>query len=304
MSVAKLCQLFGKTRQAWYDRQSFFEQRMIDGMLILEEVRRIRKLLPRTGLHKLHEMLADFRQIHEIKLGRDRLGDLLAAQGLMLKQLKTAPRTTNSYHRFRKWPNLIEDLVPDQPEQLLVGDITYLRTKAGFAYLTLLTDGYSRKIMGYHLSENLATEGTLKALKMAIRNRQYPEREMIHHSDRGIQYCSTNYVAYLQRKKVLISMTQSGEPTDNAIAERINGILKQEMGLNTNFSDFKTAKRKVKKAVHLYNSLRLHASCNWMTPLQAHECSGPIKRRWTKKVWAKKAVPSGVLAAPRPLAGM
>jgi transposase InsO family protein len=178
---------------------------------------------------------------------------------------------------------LCANIIVDQCEQLWVSDITYLRTQSGFIYLFLVTDAYSKKIVGYHLSQDLKVKGCLIALSKAIKCRQHLERMLVHHSDRGIQYCCDQYVDLLQQNNIQISMTQSGSPYDNAIAERINGILKTELGLNKTFKNYREAIEPLAKSINAYNNLRPHMSCDYLTPAQAHGRKGKLKKRWKNK---------------------
>lgn len=211
-------------------------------------------------------------------MGRDAFFELLRETGLLVRRKRYRARTTFSCHRFRKYPDLIKDLVPGRPEQLWVSDITYIRIRQDFAYLSLITDAYSRKIIGFSISHDLSTDSCLKALRMALATR-LTGRPLIHHSDRGTQYCSKAYTELLKRKGIDISMTQSGNPRDNAIAERVNGILKMEL-LKESYDSINIADQSVKQAISIYNTLRPHSSLDMTTPEKAHEMTGPIRRRW------------------------
>jgi transposase InsO family protein len=233
-------------------------------------VRQIRDDLPKTGTLKLQFMLKDAFQDHRISLGRDALFNLLRENNLLVKNKKRFATTTNSHHHFRVWPDLVGRRASIVPEEIWVSDITYLRTKSGFIYLSLITDAYSRKIVGYHLSHNLKASGPLKAFNMAFKNRLYPHRTLIHHSDRGIQYCCQQYVQLLLDHQIRISMTQNGSPYDNAIAERVNGILKSEFGLAETFHSYTYALAKLVAAIDKYNKVRPHFSCELQTPQLTH----------------------------------
>jgi len=171
------------------------------------------------------------------------------------------------------------------PEEIWVSDITYIRMKSGFLYLALVTDAYSRKIVEYNLSRDLKADSCIKALQMALNSRIYPQRPLIHHSDRGIQYCCKAYVELLQQHRLPISMTQNGSPYDNAIAERINGILKTEFGLRSTFESYATAKQNIDQAIDKYNCLRPHFSCDLKTPQHRHAtpCVKPIQENLLKR---------------------
>lgn len=282
-SIVNLCKLYGKSRQAYYSRYRHEEKKGMQEAIILDLVRNIRSELPYTGVPKLHRMLRADLAEHGIFIGRDRLANLLRSHGLMIRPRRKKARTTWSSHRFKKWKNLVTGFTPRRPEQLWVSDITYIRLKNGFSYLSLITDAYSRKIMGFHMSRSLKAQGTISALNEALRNRMYPGKPLIHHSDRGIQYCCDDYVAILQDKEVQISMTQRGDPTDNPIAERINGILKKELGLGKTFASYRATLPELTRAIYLYNEKRLHSSVDYLTPSEAHKRTGNLKKHWKKR---------------------
>ena len=282
--IAMLCKLFGKTRDAWYKSRSFYQCRANEESVILETVRDIRTLQPKMGVHKLHHELNERLASQQIRIGRNRLADLLRQHNLMVRtRKKHKTRTTNSNHRFRKWPNLIKDFVPSRPEELVVSDITYWRIEHGFIYISLVTDAYSHMILGFNINQHLYTAGALAAMEMALEKRRYPKQKMIHHSDRGFQYCSKSYIALLQQNDISISMTQSGDPTENPIAERINGILKQSFGLPVRFQDYNSAIQPITNAIRCYNYEFPHGSIDYLKPYQAHLISGEIKKRWKVK---------------------
>jgi len=233
--------------------------------------------------------MQDFLTDHGFSIGRDSMFDLLRQYRLLItKRKRSGPTTTFSRHRFRKYPNIIRDFIPSAPNQLWVSDITYIPLRSNYAYLSLVTDAYSRKIVGYCLKRDLSAQGPLTALKMALQNN--PQREiLIHHSDRGIQYCSEDYTSLLSKHKIEISMTESGDPLENPIAERINGILKQELLLER-FPDFKQASAHVAKACETYNTLRPHASIDLLKPVEAHQRRGYTKRRWKNYYKKRKEV--------------
>lgn len=238
--------------------------------------------MPRLGGRKLQHMLTDPLQRHNISIGRDKLFDLLAENNMLVRRRKKRAVTTDSRHRYRRYPNLIRGLEPVMAERLWVSDITYLRMVEDFSYLSLVTDAYSRRIVGYCLYPTLKAEGPLQALDMALGQYRGKDR-LIHHSDRGCQYCCASYVQKLEQHNISISMTEKGDPYENAIAERVNGILKDELGLDRNFSSFTEALRAVDKAVQIYNNIRPHASCDYLTPDQAHRLKGPVNKRWKPK---------------------
>lgn len=237
--------------------------------LIIQQVVHHRALQPRLGTRKLLVLLEDFIREHELKLGRDSLFDLLRAHKLLVKKRRRKVQTTFSKHWQKKYPNLIQEYVPKAPNSLWVSDITYILAGDGFAYLSLITDAYSRKIVGFYLSETLSATGSINALSMALKACQ-STCGLIHHSDRGIQYCCLEYVSLLKENNIQISMTQSGDPLENAIAERVNGILKEEL-LTDHYPTLAIAKKGIAKAIEIYNSLRPHSSCDMLTPQQAHQ---------------------------------
>ena len=279
-----LCRLFGKSRQAYYKQQKSDKRDDMAQELIIKRVKEIRDQMPRIGTRKLYHLLAEPLLGHGITIGRDGLFDLLANHGLLVRRRKRRKiYTTNSNHRFKKYPNLIRDLEVVRPEQLWVSDITYIRQQNGFSYLSLVTDAYSRKIVGYCLYPTLQKEGPGKALDMALTSRMQRSDLLIHHSDRGIQYCSDGYTNVLQNEKISISMTEKGDPYENAIAERVNGILKSEFGLDKCFDNYQAALAQVDKVVPIYNQQRPHSSCNYLTPAQAHQQRGKMPSRWQKR---------------------
>jgi transposase InsO family protein len=255
--------------------------------LVVKEVVQIRKLQPRIGTRKLQVMLQEFLMRNEIKMGRDALFDVLSYHGLLIRRRRRKPITTFSGHWLKKYDNLIEGFYPGAPGQLWVSDITYIEVGSAFAYLSLITDAYSHKIVGFHLSERLTVEGCIYALKIALKQ-PITEKGLIHHSDRGSQYCSSDYVELLTQNHIHISMTQTSDPRENAIAERVNGILKQEF-LLPHYATITHARIHVAQSVTVYNHLRPHSSCNMLTPVQAHSKNGQLKKHW-KNYYLKKEV--------------
>lgn len=248
-------------------------------------VSEVRRLLPRVGTRKLHYMLNG--PLKQLGIGRDKLFAILDANQMCIRPLRSYKVTTNSKHLFRKHSNLIADVVPERPEQIWVSDITYLAAHRRHYYLSLVTDAYSKMIVGYHLSENLDAAGCVNALKMAVKSRKYPKQQLIHHSDRGIQYCCRQYQDVMTRYGIKCSMTQNHDPYANAIAERINGILKQEFLLERQNADLTTMKQLVTECIHLYNRFRPHSSCQMLTPEQMHH-QNEIQVRTYKKLSASK----------------
>lgn len=247
-------------------------------------VMRIRGKMPRLGTRKLHYLLKEDLMDRNIKMGRDVLFDFLRAEQLLIRPRSSYTKTTNSKHWMKKYPNLIQEMEITRPEQVWVSDITYIKTEKGHLYLSLVTDAYSKKILGYELLDNLSAAGPLKALNRALKSRTY-DQELIHHSDRGLQYCSKEYVETLNEHGVKISMTQNGDPYENAIAERINGILKYEFLWIDGFKDYLQALTAIEESIGIYNQDRPHLSCQMLTPNLAH-----LKQNFQRKQWNKKAL--------------
>jgi putative transposase len=279
VGIAVLCRLFGKTRHAYYDSIWRKENSLVKEDIILQEVVKIRKDLPRLGTRKLHYVLQAKLVSHQISFGRDYLFDLLSEHKLLIRQRKRKAITTDSRHWMRKYSNLVKGLVVTRPEQVWVSDITYIRLTNQWGYLSLITDAYSRKIMGFSFRQDLAAEGCIDALKMALSQRLYNDT-IIHHSDRGSQYCSHNYVDVLLKNNIAISMTENGDPYENALAERVNGIIKTEFNLYSSPHGFEQTTNQINKSIKAYNELRPHASCDYLTPNQAHLLSERLNKRW------------------------
>lgn len=246
--------------------------------MVLALVGAIRRNHARMGSKKLYNLTKGDMVKMGIKLGRDGFLNVLRHNGLLVERRRRGTYTTQSRHWMTCYPNLVEGLVVDRPEQLWVADITYIRLVDGFCYLSLITDAYSRKIVGFYLSRTLEAEGSLEALRMALAGRMYTWT-VIHHSDRGIQYCSYEYVAVLREAGFPISMTYQGNG-ENAIAERVNGILKDEYLLSATFESFEAAKKQMKQSIFFYNTERPHLSVDMLTPAQAHLQTGALKKHW------------------------
>lgn len=292
----KLCGLFGKSRRAIYDYQQRLHAEKFNDDIIIQLVLQIRKQLPRLGTRKLHYTLQPLLQEHGITIGRDELFELLQAHKLLIRQRKKKVITTNSRHWMRKYSNLAGSINVTSPEQLWVSDITYIRLHNQWAYLSLITDACSRKIMGYCLRTDMSVLGCLQALQMAINNRQYPGEQLTHHSDRGSQYCSAAYVQLLMDNTIAISMTENGSPYENALAERVNGIIKNEFNLYESRLDFDATCSQIEASIDAYNNLRPHSSCNLLTPQQAHQHKQRLSKRW--KTYPKKYMNYGAFEAP------
>ena len=291
-SVGYYCELFGKSRQAYYEQRKAAEGDDFTEAIVLKLVAEIRKDLPRCGVDKLHYMLQQSFIDHRIKMGRDGLYRLLGTYGLLIRHRKRRPYTTNSNHHYKKYPNLIREMILTQAGQLWVSDITYIRIGNEFCYLSIITDAYSHKIVGYKLHLSLHSEGAIDALIMANKDVKKTDK-LIHHSDRGTQYCCHEYVKMITHFGIQLSMTENGDPYENAIAERVNGILKYEHGLKEVFVNYEQAKKATDIAIKMYNEKRIHDSCNRLTPVVAHEQNGILKKYWKPKVWKDKEISVG-----------
>jgi transposase InsO family protein len=283
VSLGRFCRLLGVTRQAYYQHFWYREQLSFEEDLIVSEVHKIRKNHRHMGGRKLYELLQPFLLAHQIKMGRDRLFDILSANHLLVRRKKKQAITTNSFHRFKKYSNLIKDFLPVKPNQLWVSDITYWKIETGFVYISIITDAYSRKIVGYHLADSLQTSETVKALLMAIDSlpkNSESKKTLIHHSDRGTQYCSNEYVKLLQANSIDISMTENGDPLENAIAERINGIIKEEYLNDYAIGNIKEARGLLATVVNLYNQERPHMSIGNLTPNHVHQNNLKTEKLW------------------------
>lgn len=292
VSVGHLCRLFGVSRQAFYHRQHYAQRVQGHSLLVLDLVLALRREIPGLGTRKLYLLLQQPLAASGIKIGRDKLHQLLQTHNLILRQKRSVPKTTNSAHSLRKYPNLLVDIELTAPRQAWVCDITYLCIGLGFGYLSLLTDAYSKLIVGYCLHPLLTVEGSLKALEMALQRDPPTATPLIHHSDRGSQYCSFAYIQQLRQAGIAISMTQNGDPYENAIAERVNGILKTDFRLNRVFTTFDEAARAVEQSVRNYNHLRPHMSCGYLTPAAAHASTEPLQKHWKPKVYKASQSPS------------
>lgn len=273
------------SRQAYYDAKKQEQNITIAQMIVLCLVRETRQIMPMIGTRKLLQQLAIPLKEHGIKMGRDQLFELLRYHGMLVRRRRRMVKTTDSHHWLKKYPNLTIGLSLNASEQLWVSDITYIRTMQGFSYLSLITDAFSRKIVGYCLYPTLEAIGCVNALKMAIDNRR-KGCKLVHHSDRGIQYCSAAYVDVLKQNDIDISMTQSGSPYENALAERMNGILKNEFYPKRVYQNHKEAFKVLAANIEIYNCKRPHLSLGYLTPEIAHEKEGEFTKSW--KVYPKK----------------
>lgn len=281
-SVEFWARQFGYSRQSYYKNSKRQEQLCLEEVIILQLVFDYRKKLPRTGTRKLYHALKDDIAAAGIKLGRDGLHRILSRNGLTIRTKRRATKTTTSYSWYRKYPDRRQGLKVLASELLWCADITYLRIQGGFVYLSLVTDEYSRKIVGWCCHPTLETVGCLRALNMAIAARKHPRRKLIHHSDRGSQYCSEAYTERLLGQYVDISVTQSGSPYDNPMAESMNAQLKVELGLDRTFETIAEAISTCQNAILLYNTLRQHGSLNYLTPEQAYNLQGEQPKKWNK----------------------
>ena len=285
IGLAKLCSWLGMSRQAYYQNSRKAIDTSIEEELIIQQVKQIRQNHPRLGTRKLYGKLQAFMLENSIKMGRDALFNLLAANHLLIRKRKRRITTTNSYHWLRKYPNLIRNFVPTAPNQLWVSDITYWKINAQeHLYISFITDAYSHKIVGYQVAETLEAIESIQALQMALSAFEGAEShlQLTHHSDRGIQYCSREYVKLLQDNNIQISMTENGDPLENAIAERVNGIIKEEYLDAYEVNDIKEARGLLDRVIQLYNNDRPHLSISNLTPNQVHHSQNPLK---TEKLW-------------------
>jgi putative transposase len=283
VALARLCSLLGVTRQAYHQFFWRLTDMTTEEESVVTQVIEIRQAHRDMGVRKLLTQLQTFMLESQIKMGRDALFDLLAAHNLLVKRRRVSISTTFSRHRYKKYPSLILDWHPEKPNQLWVSDITYVRIKRGFIFLSLISDAYSHKIMGYSIAENMEGKHTLKALQMALKNRTKPTPDLIHHSDRGMQYCSAEYTGLLRQSDIKISMTQTGDPLENAVAERLNGIVKNEYLRHYKFESCRQADKILPEIIELYNCKRPHLSIEMRTPQEVHEKGLLINRTWERR---------------------
>ncbi|TXK29870.1 IS3 family transposase [Pontibacter qinzhouensis] len=288
--IRELERLLGFTRQGYYQywqrqgKQVNYEEQVI------ELVKQVRQDHPRIGGRKLYQLLQPELDKRGVKVGRDAFFNLLSERGMLIRRRRRKAVTTFSRHRFRKYPNLIRELLVERVNQVWVSDITYWFTPYACLYISLVTDSYSRRIMGYAVAETLAAVHSKEALLMALEHIDTRSgKHLIHHSDRGIQYCSKEYVEVLESYSVQISMTENGDPLENPIAERVNGILKQEYLHHQQVYFLAQGQAVLEQAVFLYNYKRPHLSCDMLSPEQAHRQTGQLRRRW-KNYFKKKVL--------------
>ena len=285
-SLQSLCRLFGYSRQAFYKQQRLQIVQQSKEGLILQQVINFRKEQPRCGTRKVLVMLQPFLKSNNIFISRDKLFYLLSKTKLLIRKRKRSTHTTNSKHFFYRYPNLVAHFTPLHAHELWVADITYIPMKERFAYLYLITDAYSRKIVGFHVSDDMRVTSAIVALQKAI-DQKPADAIVIHHSDRGLQYCSNDYVALLQQHHARISMTQNGDPYENAMAERVNGILKTEL-ISDSYPDLKLAMQHIARCITVYNYRRIHSSLNWQIPDTVHSQTGPQIKKWKNYYKTKK----------------
>jgi putative transposase len=268
--VSAVCRKLQITRQNYYARRKQRQRRRVEAELVVQWVQEERKIQPRLGTRKLHFMLGEQLKEAGVKLGRDRFFALLREKQLLVPaRVAEYPRTTQAYHALPVFGNRIKDMEVSAPNQVWVSDLTYVRTIEGFLYLALLTDKASRKIVGYHSADTLEAEGCVLALEKALAGLPKGARP-IHHSDRGSQYCCHEYVQRLQDRGLGISMTESNHCAENALAERMNGILKSEYGLGGEFKSKESARLAVDQAVRVYNTRRPHSALGYRVPEEVH----------------------------------
>ena len=282
LNTTAVCWQLGYSKQAYYKTKKLNLTKLNDQAKVKQRVLSIRATMPRIGTRKLYYLLQEAFKSDGIKMGRDSLFRLLKEEHLLIQKKRKYTITTDSKHFMFKHPNLVKELVVKRPEQVWVADITYIPVAKGFNYLHLITDAYSKKIVGYEMCDNMTTISTQKALKMALKGRLYHDK-LIHHSDRGLQYCSALYTGLLKENNIDISMTIDGDPYENAVAERVNGILKDEFGLSDPISTPYEAEKMVRQAVEIYNTQRPHLSNHYVTPMKMHEQSQIVPKLWHKK---------------------
>jgi transposase InsO family protein len=275
------CTLFGIDRQVYYRKIKRRIVKQDKATLVVKMVIEIRTQMPRIGSKKLYYLLNN--DLKMLKIGRDKFINILRANHLLIVSKRSYHVTTNSHHRFRKYKNQLLDLQINKPEQVWVSDITYIGKREKPCYLSLITDAYSKKIVGYNVSDNLNTESSLVALRIAVKQRKNKEIPLIHHSDRGLQYCSNEYQKILTKNEIQPSMTQNSDPYQNAVAERINGILKQEFYIDKYNKDLPIMKQIIKETVEIYNAKRPHLSNHMLTPNQMHQQNKIIMKTYKTK---------------------
>ena len=278
-----ICLVLGfNSRQAFYKRKQKQEREKREAALIIEAANNVRRIMPRTGTAKLYLDIKPELEKQGLKYGRDKVHKVLKDNDMIIKPKKKYTVTTDSRHRFRKHKNLVKNMELNRPEQVFVNDITYIRIGDRFAYLFLMMDAYSKKIMGWTINYTMKVKDGKKAVLMTHRNRIY-KGDVIHHSDRGIQYCTPSYIKYTKRKNMVTSMTEDAHVYENAAAERINGILKTEFGIDRGFSSLKEARAVIETSIFTYNNQRRHMSLHYLTPNFVHLNPGIKIKTWKSK---------------------
>jgi putative transposase len=280
-----MCAVFGVSKQAYYAQLKTNTKECLLEKVVVDLVIKERVIWKKGSGRNLHKCLETEFQKHQLSIGRDKFFTILRNNGLLIKHRNNKARTTQSYHFFNKYKNFVPyNYICARANEVWVSDITYiwLQKERHFCYLSMITDMYSRKIVGYCVHENLSVEGCVIALKMALKQRVNKVEKLIHHSDRGVQYCCDAYVKLLQKNEVQISMTQTGDPKENAIAERVNKTIKGEFTneQQINYKDVEIAKSEVKNIINYYNKKRPHRSVEMLTPNVAHQQKGELKRKW------------------------
>ena len=294
--VTSLCALAGVTRQAFYKQDDdLLFRRLALEQFVVQFVLDVRERDPMMGMDKLWRMYRE-RFSEEYRIGRDAFRSILHERGLSIRNVKRAPRTTDSRHNLPTYPNLVKSVIPTRPNQIWVSDITYIETEDPsarlghtFCFLTLVTDAYSKKILGWCVAPTLEAAYSIKALEMAVST--LPEgfdETLVHHSDRGTQYACTDYIRALEDNHIIPSMMENGNPKDNAMAERVNNTVKNELLHGKTFTSIRQVRKAVRDSVEFYNSERPHSSIDWHTPDEAHGMSGEMKRHW--RSWREEAI--------------
>jgi transposase InsO family protein len=290
VSVDWMCGFFDKSRQAYYQIRHRKDKVAVEHTVIIDYVNVLRQKMPKVGTRKLHIMMQEQLKATGINCGRDKLFSILGTADMLQRPHRANQCHTRSLPLSRHFPNLIKDMVLDEPEQAWVSDTTGLPVRDGLGYLTLTTDSYSKRIMGYNAQRTKKCNGAITTLKMALSQRCYPDRQLIHHSDGGGEYFNHEFLKTLLVAHVKASCTAPSSPQENPVAERINGILKNELLLVEDNRTFEEVLKKLPEAIRIYNELRPHASIDYLTPEKAHQCSGPLRKRW--KRYAKHRKPS------------
>jgi putative transposase len=265
----------GYSRQYVYKQPQDAAKLLVKQVAVKKLVDRERKQLPRIGTRKIHYLIGEDLKRQAIKCGRDKLFSLMRYYGLQIKPRRRYIQTTMSKHWLRKWPNIITEKIVQHPDEVWVSDITYIKTQQGNCYLNMITDAYSRKIMGYAVDDTMETESMITALKMATNQRQYPHIPTIHHSDRGMQYCSKEYELLTRKNNIRLSMTENGDPYENALAERMNRTIKEEFGMDKTIKSKEQVIQLVKESIFLYNNKRPHLALKMRTPEQVYKTKIP-----------------------------